>query len=141
MTKKMAAARRDYDVQLEQEKKAAQQQLSDARAQTEMQLQAERQVTSHIMQAIRELPPLQAAMELGDIRKLEEELEKWDPQVIHMDNRFGECKGVVEAVVKLARERLITWREVEHTLNDVLRQMQRLPGSISALTEHCQRLF
>ena len=32
--------------------------------------------------------------------------------------RFGECRGVVEAVVKLARERLITWRS--HRKGEVL---------------------
>jgi hypothetical protein len=138
--RKMAAARQEYELQLQREQTAAKKQLSDARDQTERQLAAEREITSHIMQAIRELPPLQAAMELGDIRNLEDELEKWEASE-SLPDRFGECKGVVEAVLKLANERLLTWREVEHTLHDVLRQMQRLPGSVSALTEHCQRLF
>ena len=36
-----------------------------------------------------------------------------------MPDKFGECKSVVEAVVKLARERLITWRGVEHALKEL----------------------
>ena len=32
-----------------------------------------------------------------------------------LSERFGDCKGVVEAVVNMAKERLVTWRGVDHT--------------------------
>ncbi|CAK9004050.1 Ankyrin repeat domain-containing protein 50 [Durusdinium trenchii] len=56
-------------------------------------------------------------MELGDLAALEMELTKWRGQVL--SERFGDCKGVVEAVasvsVNMAKERLVTWRAVDHT--------------------------
>merc|ERR1719331_3016872 len=92
------------------------------------------------MKAMKVLPPLQAAIELGDVRLLEEELNQWEGvKAVH--ESFGECKSVVEAVVKMARERLLIWREVEITLREVLRQVEKLPESVPALAECCHRLF
>eukprot|EP00435_Cladocopium_sp_Y103_P052861 s1305_g16.t1 len=92
-----------------------------------------------LTEVLRELPPLQAGMELGDLACLEMELEKWRGQVI--SDRFGECKGVVEAVVNMAKERLVTWRAVDHTWKEVIREVERIPSTLASLTNQCQRLF
>eukprot|EP00434_Breviolum_minutum_P016747 symbB.v1.2.014770.t1/scaffold1084.1/size139254/9 len=78
-------------------------------------------------------------MELGDLASLEMELDKWRGQVI--SERFGDCKGVVEAVVNMAKERLMTWRAVDHTWKEVIREVERIPSTLSSLTNQCQRLF
>ncbi|CAE8696196.1 unnamed protein product, partial [Polarella glacialis] len=121
------------------EQEAAERRLKEIRAQSEEQLRMEREVSDSVRHVLQELPPLQAAMELGDLGKLELELEKWRAEVL--SDRFGDCRGVVEAVVNMAKERFITWRDVEHTWKDVLREVERLPGSLQALTHQCQRLF
>lgn len=146
MSKEMAAFRAELETNMAEEKARVQEaktsmakRLEEARLQNEQQLQTERDITSSIMHAIRELPPLQAAMELGDLRLLEEELRKWTMD--SLPERFGDCKGVVEAVVKLGQERLVTWRGVEHGLKHVLKEVEKLPSSVSALQEACHRLF
>jgi len=139
MMSRMAEFRAECERKVVEEKAAMDRRLAEARKQTEAQLQTERQSTEHLRHAIRDLPPLQTAMELGDLGLLEEELQKWRGGAL--PERFGECKGVVEAVVKLARERLVTWRGVQHTLKDVLREVEHLPTGTAALMEHCQRLF
>jgi len=139
MMSRMAEFRAECERRVMEEKESMDRRLNEARRQTEAQLQTERQITEHIKHAIRDLPPLQAAMELGDLGLLEEELQKWRCEAPL--ERFGDCKGVVEAVVKLARERMITWRGVQHTLKDVLKEVEHLPGNAAALMEHCQRLF
>ncbi|CAK0853073.1 unnamed protein product [Prorocentrum cordatum] len=139
MTSKMAEFRAACEVKIVEEKMAMEHQLAEARRHTEVQLSSERQITDHIRHAMRELPPLQAAMELGDLGLLEVELRKWKPE--SLPDRFGESKGVVEAVVKLARERLVTWRGVEHTMKEVLKEVSRLPGSLPALADHCHKIF
>jgi len=136
---KMAAFRAECELKVAEETAAMERKLEEARRQTDAQLQAERRSTDQVRHVLSELPPLQAAMELGDVGLLENELRKWKGDVL--PERFGECKGVVEAVVKLARERLISWRGVEHVLKDVLKQVERLPGTTAALLEHCHRLF
>jgi len=138
MQQKMESFRFESERKAEQEKGDMEQSLKESRRQTELQLQTERQVTEHIKHAMSELPPLQAAMELGDMAALDRELKKWKGA---LPDRFGDCKGVVEAVVKLARERLMTWRSVEHVLKEVLKEVERLPGSVTVLMEHCHRLF
>jgi len=138
MVKRMDALHEECEKKVADEKAAADRRLAEGRQQTEEQLRTERQITNQIMHVLRELPPLQTAMELGDLNLLEKELTKWRDV---LPERFGECKGVVEAVVKLARERLVTWREVEHTWKDVLREVERLPGNPIALTQQSQRIF
>ena len=39
----------------------------------------------------------------------------WRSSCQVLSERFGDCKGVVEAVVNMAKERLVTWRGVDHT--------------------------
>lgn len=136
---KMAEFRAECDRRIQEEHTRMQAKLDDARRKTEAQLDAERQSTGEVRHVLRELPPLQAAMELGDLSLLDKELNKWKGDVV--SERFGECKGVVEAVVKMARERLMSWRGVELVLKDVLKQVERLPGGVTALAEHCHRLF
>jgi len=115
--------------------------MAEGRRQMEEKLQKEQQITAAIFHAIRELPPLQTSMEMGDIYKLEEELNKWSSED-RLPERFGECKGVVEAVIRLARERLIIWRNVEHTLMDVLREVGTGANKgTQALFEACHRIF
>jgi len=121
--------------------------MEEARREMNEKLAKEQQITAAIFHAIRELPPLQTAMELGDIFKLQEELDKWSTED-RLPERFGECKGVVEAVIKLAKERLIIWRNVEHTLMDVLREVgptgtgtAGTAKGTQALFEACHRLF
>ncbi|CAK0828442.1 unnamed protein product [Prorocentrum cordatum] len=138
MRRKMQELRAECQRKVAEEKGAAERVLREARQHTEEQLQKERAVTDSIMTVLRELPPLQAAMELGDLCLLEAELRKWRERDY---SHFGECKGVVEAIVKLAQERLVTWRGVEHTWKDVLREVERLPGTQQALTQHSQRIF
>lgn len=121
------------------EQQAAERRMADIRAQTEEQLRSEREVSDSVRHVLRELPPLQAGMELGDLACLEMELEKWRGQVI--SDRFGECKGVVEAVVNMAKERLVTWRAVDHTWKEVIREVERIPSTLASLTNQCQRLF
>lgn len=113
--------------------------LALSREQTEKQLHKERQVTKDIMHVLRELPPLQTAMEIGDLRLLEEEMQKWQQEAL--PERFGDCKGVVDAVVKLAQERVVTWRGVEHMWRDVMRDVEHLPSSLVTLTQQSQRIF
>eukprot|EP00403_Amphidinium_massartii_P021214 CAMPEP_0178402572 /NCGR_PEP_ID=MMETSP0689_2-20121128/16912_1 /TAXON_ID=160604 /ORGANISM="Amphidinium massartii, Strain CS-259" /LENGTH=1582 /DNA_ID=CAMNT_0020023479 /DNA_START=98 /DNA_END=4843 /DNA_ORIENTATION=+ len=113
--------------------------LAESRALTEEKLQKERQVTNDIMHVLHELPPLQAAMELGDIRLLDDELQKWRADIL--PERFGDCKYVVEAVVKLARERLLTWRNVERMWKDVMKEVEHIPTDLNALTTQSQRMF
>ncbi|CAE7551191.1 zupT [Symbiodinium natans] len=78
-------------------------------------------------------------MELGDMASLDLELSKWRGEVLSA--RFGDCRGVVEAVVNMAKERLLTWRGVDHTWKEVIREVERMPSSLSSLTNQCQRLF
>jgi len=122
-----------------EEESARAQGMAESRMQTEEQLRKERQVTDRIMNVLHDLPPLQTAMELGDLALLEEELRKWKMELL--PDRFGECKGVVEAVLKLARERLLTWRGVEHTWKEVLREVKALPSDLDNLTRQSQRIF
>jgi len=138
MLKRMHEMHQECEQKVEAEKAAADRRLAEGRQQTEEQLRTERQITNQIMHVLRELPPLQTAMELGDLSLLEKECTKWRDV---LPERFGECKGVVEAVIKLARERLVTWREVEHTWKDVLREVERTPGNVAALTQQSQRIF
>eukprot|EP00928_Gymnodinium_smaydae_P063628 TRINITY_DN47149_c0_g1_i1.p1 TRINITY_DN47149_c0_g1~~TRINITY_DN47149_c0_g1_i1.p1 ORF type:complete len:1550 (+),score=417.94 TRINITY_DN47149_c0_g1_i1:130-4779(+) len=136
----MAAEQAKMQEKIAEERAATDKQLSEARKKMEAQLNAEREITDHVRHALRELPPLQAAMELGDATRLEDELsQKWAGDAL--PERFGECKGVVEAVVKLARERLLTWRNVNHSLADVLREAERLPTGQHAMHELCHKLF
>lgn len=121
------------------EQQAAERRMAEIRAHTEEQLRSEREVSDSVRHVLRELPPLQAGMELGDLAALEMELTKWRGQVL--SERFGDCKGVVEAVVNMAKERLVTWRAVDHTWKEVIREVERIPGSLSTLTNQCQRLF
>lgn len=139
MTKRTEEVKEMCENKVEQEKQEGQKRLEEARQQTENQLSAERQITDHIRHALRELPPLQVAMELGDLAQLDEELWKWRSD--ELPERFGECKGVVEAVVKLARDRLSSWRGMDLVLKEVLKEVERLPGSVQALTLSCQKLF
>merc|ERR1719195_1248301 len=108
MASTVALVRDESNRRVTAEREAAARRLDETRAQTSRQLQKERQVTGSVMQVLKELPPLQTAIELGDLRILEEELMKWSTDVL--PERFGDCRGVVEAVVKLAQERLVTWR-------------------------------
>merc|ERR1719491_1500624 len=98
----------------------------------------EREVTESILVVLRELPPLQASMELGNLALLEEEVRKWDDL---LPERFGDCAGVVEAVVRLAKERLLLWRGVDHTWKDILREVENMPSNLQALALQSQRLF
>ena len=86
--KNFASLPSTFKARVQEAKTSMAKRLEQARLQNEQQLQTERDITSSIMHAIRELPPLQAAMELGDLRLLEEELRKRT-----MDS--GDCKGVV----------------------------------------------
>jgi len=138
-TKKTTLSRAEFEQQMANEKRESERRLAEARAQTEAQLICERQVTNDIRRALQELPPVQAAMEMGDLRILEDELSKWGPEK-NLDG-FGECRGVVEALLKLAQERVVTWRDVQHTLKDVLREAEGLVRSPTALYDHCQKLF
>mmetsp|Transcript_77595 Transcript_77595/g.225181 ORF Transcript_77595/g.225181 Transcript_77595/m.225181 type:complete len:1855 (+) Transcript_77595:102-5666(+) len=139
MQRRTSEFRAEYERKAAEEKAAAERRLEEARRHTEEQLRTEREVTEHIKVVLRELPPLQAAMELGDLYLLEEELWKWRSEVL--PERFGDCKGVVEAVVKLGKERLKTWRAVDHTWKDILREVETLPTSLQILTQQSQRLF
>lgn len=139
MERDIAELQTQNDRRMAQEKATNERQMKEARQQLEDQLRAEREITNHVWQALKELPPLQGAMELGDLRQLGTELAKWNLETL--PERFGECRGVVEAVVKLARERLVQWRGVEHTLKDVLKEAESLPGNVVALQELCQKLF
>eukprot|EP00931_Biecheleriopsis_adriatica_P045170 TRINITY_DN25892_c0_g1_i2.p1 TRINITY_DN25892_c0_g1~~TRINITY_DN25892_c0_g1_i2.p1 ORF type:complete len:1704 (-),score=338.00 TRINITY_DN25892_c0_g1_i2:137-5248(-) len=142
MQKKVEKLHEECQRKVATEKAAAERRLAEGRMQTEEQLRMERQVTDHIMHVLRELPPLQSAMELGDLRLLEEELIKWQGDVL--PERFGECKGVVQAMLKLARERLVVWRGLEHTWRDVLREAERVPAGVTALPvliQQGQRVF
>mmetsp|Transcript_16583 Transcript_16583/g.30742 ORF Transcript_16583/g.30742 Transcript_16583/m.30742 type:complete len:1467 (+) Transcript_16583:61-4461(+) len=134
-----AAATMAMERTMAKEKAEGERRLAAFRKETEEQLQIERQVTTDIMQCLRELPPLQTAMEFGDIRMLEEELQKWSAGAL--PERFGDCKGVVEAVLKLARERLLIWRAVQNTVQEVLKESERTGGNVSSLTDRCLRLF
>jgi len=125
--------------QVAREQQAAERRMAEIRAHTEEQLRREREVSDSVRHVLRELPPLQAAMELGDLASLEMELDKWRGQVI--SDRFGDCKGVVEAVVNMAKERLMTWRAVDHTWKEVIREVERIPSTLASLTNQCQRLF
>eukprot|EP00928_Gymnodinium_smaydae_P034972 TRINITY_DN2467_c0_g3_i1.p1 TRINITY_DN2467_c0_g3~~TRINITY_DN2467_c0_g3_i1.p1 ORF type:complete len:1653 (+),score=416.81 TRINITY_DN2467_c0_g3_i1:99-5057(+) len=139
MAQKVKRLHEECERKISDEMAKLERRLSDSRAHAEDQLRKERQVTDRIMHVLRELPPLQAAMELGDLNLLEEELRKWKSS--SLPEHFGECKGVVEAVLKLARERLLSWRGVEATWRDVLKEAESLPGSLSALTRLSQRIF
>jgi len=139
MMNRMADFRAECERKVSEEKEAMSRRLAEARQQTEAQLQTERQITDAIKNAIRDLPPLQAAMELGDLQLLEIEVRKWRGDAL--PERFGECRGVVEAVVKLAAERLLSWRGVQRTLKDVLKEVEHLPASLAVLMQQCQRLF
>lgn len=125
--------------QVAKEQQAAERRVAEIRAQTEEQLKSEREVSDSVRHVLRELPPLQAAMELGDMASLDLELSKWRGEVL--SQRFGDCRGVVEAVVNMAKERLLTWRGVDHTWKEVIREVERMPSSLSSLTNQCQRLF
>eukprot|EP00929_Paragymnodinium_shiwhaense_P000642 TRINITY_DN10088_c0_g1_i3.p1 TRINITY_DN10088_c0_g1~~TRINITY_DN10088_c0_g1_i3.p1 ORF type:complete len:1644 (-),score=470.94 TRINITY_DN10088_c0_g1_i3:125-5056(-) len=140
MEQELERVKEETERKLLLERQAASHRLAESRQQTEKQLQKERQVTNDIMHVLRELPPLQTAMELGDLALLDEELEKWRPDALGSD-RFGDCKGVVEAVVKLAQERRVTWREVECTWKDVMKEVEHLPTSTSVLTRQSHRIF
>lgn len=129
----------EFRMKMTQEKASAEKKLLDFRLQTEAQLETERQVTHEIKECLRELPPLQTAMELGDLGLLNEEVQKWNAD--ELPDRFGDCKGVVEAVVKLARERLVTWRGVANTVQEVLKESERTGGSVPTLAELCRRLM
>jgi len=139
MAMKIEKLRAESERKIALERAAASRRLAESRQQTERQVQKERQVTQDIMVALQELPPLQTAMELGDLRLLETELEKWKFDAL--PDRFGECKGVVQAVVKLAQERVITWRGVEYMLRDVMKEVEHLQTNNAALTRQCQRVF
>eukprot|EP00929_Paragymnodinium_shiwhaense_P073821 TRINITY_DN37715_c0_g1_i1.p1 TRINITY_DN37715_c0_g1~~TRINITY_DN37715_c0_g1_i1.p1 ORF type:complete len:2022 (-),score=662.37 TRINITY_DN37715_c0_g1_i1:112-6177(-) len=138
---KVEAELSDSHRRVKMEQAANERRLAEMREQNDAQLQAEREITDHIRHALQELPPLQAAMELGDLRTLEDELEKWNLQISGSLARFGECKGVVEAVIKLARERLLTWRSVERTFKDVLRESEKTGTTLTALADMCHKLF
>jgi len=139
MDKKMREVHNQCEDQIVKEKQKMDRTLDQARKQTEAQLKAEREITESVRHALKELPPLQTAMEMGDLKLLESELDKWTGDVL--PDRFGECKGVVDAVVKLARERFLTWRSVCHTLKDVLRESDRVQGNTQTLQDMCQKLF
>jgi len=139
MEKRAAQSREECERRIAEEKTAMERGLTEARSQMEAQIQREQEVTAHVMKAIRELPPLQIAMQSGNITVLEDELQKW--KGTSLPERFGDCKGVVEAVMNLARERLITWRGVDHTLTEVLNEVEHSSGSARVLVEHCQRLL
>eukprot|EP00929_Paragymnodinium_shiwhaense_P059818 TRINITY_DN29929_c5_g1_i1.p1 TRINITY_DN29929_c5_g1~~TRINITY_DN29929_c5_g1_i1.p1 ORF type:complete len:1527 (-),score=324.40 TRINITY_DN29929_c5_g1_i1:107-4687(-) len=138
--RRMQELHEDCERKMQQETELMERKLVEVRHQTEEQLRKERQVTDHIMHVLQELPPLQVAMELGDISLLTEELDKWKLRKV-LPERFGECKGVAEAVLKLAQERLVNWRGVEQTWKDVLREVENLPGNLSTLTTQSQKIF
>lgn len=142
MKRKMSRLHEDCESKVAEQKIAADRRVAEGRLQTEEQLRMERQVTNHIMHVLRELPPLQSAMELGDLRLLQEELQKWNSD--ELPERFGECKGVVQAVLGLARERLAVWRDLERTWKEVIREVERIPvkqSSLTVLTQQGQRVF
>jgi len=139
LAKKMAKLHEECEKKVAEEMAAAERRVSEGRRHTDSLIQKERQVTDSIKHVLRELPPLQTAMELGDLALLEDELKKWKMDLL--PEHFGECKGVVEAVLKLARERLVSWRGVEQTWKDVLREVEHLPTSLPALTRQSQRIF
>jgi hypothetical protein len=139
VAKKITDIQFDSERRVKSAREEANRRLAESREQTERQVQKERQVTNEVIHVLRELPPLQTAMELGDLRLLEEELEKW--RLESLPDRFGDCKSVVEAVVKLAMERLVTWRGVEVMWKDVMREVEHLPSNLPALTRQCQRIF
>ncbi|CAE7850427.1 ZTP29, partial [Symbiodinium microadriaticum] len=91
--------------------------------------------TAELRQVLRELPPLQAAMELGDMASLDLELSKWRGE------DYGHVGRVECLNVNMAKERLLTWRGVDHTWKEVIREVERMPSSLSSLTNQCQRLF
>jgi len=131
--------RADCERKVLEEKLASDKLLAEGRSQIEEQLRTERKVTDRIMHVLRELPPLQAAMELGDLGLLEQELRKW--RSAELPERFGECRGVVEAVLKLAEERVLIWRGVDRTWKEILKETERLPNTVSALRHQSQRIF
>merc|ERR1719162_968678 len=139
LSRRMHKLREECERKVFEEKVAADKQLAEGRAQIEAQLRTERKVTDRIMHVLRELPPLQSAMELGDLGLLEQELRKW--KSAELPERFGECRGVVEAVLKLAEERVLIWRGVERTWKDILKETERLPNTVSALRHQSQRIF
>lgn len=139
MSRKMQKLRSECEQKVLEEKLTADRLLMEGRAQIEEQLRTERKVTDRIMHVLHELPPLQTAMELGDLGLLEQELRKW--KASELPERFGECRGVVEAVLKLAEERLLVWRGVERTWKDVLKETERLPNTTAALRHQSQRIF
>eukprot|EP00930_Biecheleria_cincta_P042334 TRINITY_DN29121_c0_g1_i1.p1 TRINITY_DN29121_c0_g1~~TRINITY_DN29121_c0_g1_i1.p1 ORF type:complete len:1577 (+),score=242.18 TRINITY_DN29121_c0_g1_i1:81-4811(+) len=142
MKTKISRLHEECELKVTEQKLAADRRVAEGRLQTEEQLRMERQVTNHIMHVLRELPPLQSAMELGDLRLLEEELQKWKGD--ELPERFGECKGVVQAVLGLARERLAVWRDLERTWKEVLREVERVPAkstSLAVLSQQGQRVF
>merc|ERR1719163_14382 len=103
-------------------------------------MRKEHEVTDRIMHVLHELPPLQTAMELGDLGLLEQELRKWRSS--ELPERFGECRGVVEAVLKLAEERLLVWRGVERLWKDILKETEvRTNMTVSALRQQSQKIF
>jgi len=139
LAKRMTEFHEECERKVAEEKAVADRRLAEGRMQTEEQLRKERQVTNRIMHVLRDLPPLQTAMELGDLGLLGEELGKW--KIEALPDHFGECKGVVEAVLKLARERFSAWCGVQHTWKEVLREVETLPGDLDNLTRQSQRIF
>merc|ERR1740130_23650 len=139
MTRTMQRLRKDCESRVHDEKLIAEKELAEGRLKTEEQLRTERKVTERIMHVLQELPPLQTAMELGDLGLLEQEISKWKASAL--PERFGECRGVVEAVLKLAEERLLVWRGVDRTWKDILKETERLPNTTSALRQQSQRIF
>jgi len=139
MARRVSQIHEESERRLKEERAAANRRLEEGRAQIEEQLNKEREITDNILMVVRELPPLQAAMELGDVGLLDEELQKWSTEML--PERFGEGKYVVEAVVKLARERLILWRGVEQTWKNVKKEVQHMPRTKPELTRNSQRVF
>merc|ERR1719424_604127 len=140
MTRTMQRLRQDCEHRVHDEKILADKQLAEGRSEVEEQLRTERKVTDRIMHVLHELPPLQTAMELGDLALLEQELLKWRA-TSELPERFGECRGVVDAVLKLAEERVLVWRGVERTWKDILKETERLPNTVTALRNQSQRIF
>lgn len=136
---RMESMRLGFERDAAEEKTAAEARLAQTRRLTEQQLRLEREVSESVRHILRELPPLQAAMELGNSAALDSELTKWQGELL--SDRFGDSHAVVQAVVNLARERLMTWRGVEHSWKDTLREAEHGSGGLNLLTQQCQKIF